>query len=715
MKQSTLEDVIKAITNYRESDTTSPLFVVVDADSDYNEILNKYHTAKRKYVSTYCSGDFFPNYDDLCVDVTESTDNILLLGLGEAIKLSGDSSILGRFFDMYPASKVVILCRGIREEIKELCSYDKKLSSPRRLCILPPAKGYTIINVKTDVNFPAIEGIGEILRQMESGNSKTLYVKTQQTIKFTREIRSAYEVIAMKIPSFMAEQDWIDDSKWAEFLKDNALEGYSFLHWRTFLKHKMTSPSDCYLKYVVHKANDYPAYKKLLFTALFDFDPKDKKFEEMYTLRKTLLKDLGDGEVSGYVAETKIKDDQRIFYLTDNTGVERKAILETLAETAIIPPEIGLIYPALREYLHDYTFTHKELGNMLTTYFSEYKHQKITNRIWPEFYQRVLDMAVDGERPYTKLETRGFVLDKLRGKGSSLYWVDALGVEFLGYIQCLAKTFGLKISIHVVQTNLPSITSLNKDFYETWGNDTQQTKALDRIKHEGEQEYSYDNSKLPIHLPEELQIVERVFDKISSYLGQKKADKIIIVSDHGASRLAVINEQENQWQMASKGKHSGRCCPCDEADVKTEYATKENGFWVLANYDRFKGGRKASVEVHGGASLEEVVVPIIEVELFDNTISITNTTPVTETSFKKDAEIILFSPNKLTNVSIRIHGDSLLHDAELVSTNKHKISLLGIKKTGKYTADVFEGHNLIGQVDFEVQRESGKTQDSDWF
>ena len=29
--------------------------------------------------------------------------------------------------------------------------------------------------------------------------------------------------------------------------------------------------------------------------------------------------------------------------------------------------------------------------------------------------------------------------------------------------------------------------------------------------------------------------------------------------------------------------------------------------------DRFKGGRKANVEVHGGASLEEVAVPIIEI------------------------------------------------------------------------------------------------------
>ena len=44
-----------------------------------------------------------------------------------------------------------------------------------------------------------------------------------------------------------------------------------------------------------------------------------------------------------------------------------------------------------------------------------------------------------------------------------------------------------------------------------------------------------------------------------------------------------------------------------------EEKTKENGYWVLANYDRFKGGRPANIEVHGGATLEEVTVPVIEI------------------------------------------------------------------------------------------------------
>ena len=147
MKQSKLEDAIKAISGYMSRDSMSPFFVVVDADSDYEAIREKFKNTSSKYASEYCNGDFFPNYDALCTDIAESEHNIILFGIGEAIKLSGDAGVLGRFFDMYPASKVVVLCRGIRDEIKEYCSHDSKLGLPHRLRVLPPGKGHTIINV----------------------------------------------------------------------------------------------------------------------------------------------------------------------------------------------------------------------------------------------------------------------------------------------------------------------------------------------------------------------------------------------------------------------------------------------------------------------------------------------------------------------------------------------------------------------------------------
>ena len=101
--------------------------------------------------------------------------------------------------------------------------------------------------------------------------------------------------------------------------------------------------------------------------------------------------------------------------------------------------------------------------------------------------------------------------------------------------------------------------------------------------------------------------------KIKASILAGSYNKAIIISDHGASRLAVLHETENIWNMETKGEHSGRCCKISEIDDKPDFAIEESGYWILANYDRFSRKRRANVEVHGGASMEEVAVPIIEI------------------------------------------------------------------------------------------------------
>jgi hypothetical protein len=94
--------------------------------------------------------------------------------------------------------------------------------------------------------------------------------------------------------------------------------------------------------------------------------------------------------------------------------------------------------------------------------------------------------------------------------------------------------------------------------------------------------------------------------------------------------------------------------------------------------------------------------------LFDNKIEIINTTPVTTASFRKNAEIVLFIANNLKKVSVLVSGNR--YDAQTIG-DKHKVVFTDIEKTGKYAADVFDGDNLIGNVEFEIQRESAKEKD----
>ncbi len=713
MKTVSVEYALESILKYFKSDVATPFLVAVDDDIEYATLANELAALTQMHVSSFCAEeDAFPDNDALFTILSKATKNILLIGFGENVRLTGNTSILGRLKDLQVSSKVVALCRGVRKEAMELCLADPKFGTARRTCLLKAGTPFNVVSFPESLNIPAEVGLKALLNRLECGTSKTVFVKTTLPLKNIREVHSAHDALQQIFPTFPLHSACLPDSSWKEYLADNNLEGYELFHWRNFLKLKLAPPENDYLRYVIDNSNDLNHYKKLIFSALLDFSPNDIAFDSMYRERKTLLSNVHDNDIAEYIAETKVKDSNRVYYLTDNTAAERQAIIETFDGVIEVSNNLKLIYPYLADYLCDYCFT-GEIGDLLTLYFSEYKRQKLTNRLSSKFHQKVISLAADGFRPYNCLKTRGEVLDAIEKDNSALYWIDALGVEYLGYIQNRAQALGLKITIHTVRANLPSITSFNNDFFDSWNSDKVQTKKLDKIKHDGELDFNYQTTKLPIHLEKELQIIEDSLRWAGAKLAGKSYNKVILISDHGASRLAVINEQECKWEMSSKGQHSGRCCPCSEADVKSEYATKENGFWVLANYDRFKGGRKASVEVHGGATLEEVVVPLIEMELFDNKISVTNTTPQTTTSFKKNAEIVLFSISPLKNLSARICEKR--YAAENLGNHKHKIIFPDIKKSGIYTTDVFEGDNLIGKVEFEIRRESGGTNDDDWF
>ena len=86
---------------------------------------------------------------------------------------------------------------------------------------------------------------------------------------------------------------------------------------------------------------------------------------------------------------------------------------------------------------------------------------------------------------YTHLPTRDNAIKAIADKSSTyLYWIDALGVEYLSYITALAKKKGLSIRVDIGRSDLPTITSINKQFYEQWmGGKKYKEEQLDNIKH----------------------------------------------------------------------------------------------------------------------------------------------------------------------------------------------------------------------------------------
>ncbi|MBQ5565180.1 MAG: BREX-4 system phosphatase PglZ, partial [Clostridia bacterium] len=307
------------------------------------------------------------------------------------------------------------------------------------------------------------------------------------------------------------------------------------------------------------------------------------------------------------------------------------------------------------------------------------------------------------ERLFYKLLPRSSVLSSMDRRKAQGFFFDALGVEYLSYIIAKCEQYGMIYEISIVRSELPSITVINDDYKQYF--DTKNISELDELKHHS-QIYDYQKCAYPIHIFRELEIIDRQLRLIRSQLIENDSfDRAVIISDHGASRLAVIYKHENQSQIQldEKGEHSGRCCMANE-DPNIPEAAYENGFAVLGNYDRFKGGRKANLEVHGGASLEEVVIPIITLSLRPENVEYYFVDPIIKYKATKPCEIVLFSNIPMKAPKICVEG--IFYNGMFQGDHKHALfSMPELKRVRDYQAYVYDGNTNSGVVlTFSIER-----------
>ena len=145
--------------------------------------------------------------------------------------------------------------------------------------------------------------------------------------------------------------------------------------------------------------------------------------------------------------------------------------------------------------------------------------------------------------------------------------------------------------------------------------------------------------------------------------------------------------------------------------MKTAYPAiihleEDNGYWVLANYDRFKGGRQASVEVHGGASIEEVTVPIIEITQKQSNIEafITDDSKTILLGAKEHAIVKIYVSIKSDNISIKL-DDRYFDATASADPFVYIIDLPDYTKKGTYDFEIINGSDVIAiEQRFEIKK-----------
>lgn len=768
-----IQEVIKKIDRYLKKDDVEPLIVDVQNGADLDAIMIHYKLPQNVFLcasdTEFCKTDEFPIIPNILERLSNENRNFFVSEISSFFMLKGEKALvqeLKELLSMRIAGHVVILTFQCAEYLRTLIKNDRRLDS--RVCILDgvqsvrPRLVFTEAGIKLTGASTAIKGLQGIAKAVESSTAEVLYIETQKSkdnypfsLYAISDLKDPYEVLCHLdgmtfglAESYGSKEDWQyalaefqEHPSWQQLIsaKIGSINNLDIVistyqqnsadkkwRWLFFIGLKLFhAGDDLYLNKAIEAASSPSGLIHNLYRTILEVEPTDSTFVSIYERRKVHLNAIGNplDEVNTFCKIVQSKGKYALYYLTDNTIQEKELIFRLLDrysedfERAELFSILERVYPDLYAYLTPYRFKNQ----LLDSYFQEYKYQKIVNKIFPDFMEIVEKQAVN--RDYNIiLPPRSSVIEKIDVTNAQTYFTDAMGVEYLGYIVSRCHALKLMAKITVCRCELPSITSRNKEFWDVLS--TEQfpiitVDKIDKIKHHGEEGYDYsrEDRKLPIHLIRELELIDELLKKIKTNLANGTYQKAILISDHGASRLAVIHETENLWEMESNGQHSGRCCPKSEIDERPDSATDAEDFWALANYDRFKGSRKANVEVHGGATLEEIAVPIIELSNLNDAIEVKimpidsaasfADIPEITVSFRKKAAIKIFATEKLTDVSVVIDGH--VYEANPIDDNFYVVKeMTEIRRAKTYSVDVLAGGIPVAtDLQLRVKKESG--------
>ena len=725
------------------SAVNKPYFLFVD-DDRYLQVKDDLSALGLKIIrmSDFCNNDDrIPDFDELlshidAADVNADGKKFVVTGLGEFLALLGKErarSALSKLKDCFVGgARVILLLRGLKSLIDELKA-DPRFDS-RRYCVIGEAQcRLSFIFVPQNIGLPALKGFKEMLMALESGKNGDILASTTMSFNDAllpvHKISSTYEMIKLYVKEFPLDKSLGSDEYWGELLTElkenewnidsvfkkhninnldddfyNQISGRKYSDWLYFicLKYKPGYPKNSYLRFVLEKTDKFDDIKRNVLNSIIDIDRTDDNFSKFYQERKTIIEKFPEHEIASFVRDNRLNISESIYKLTDCKQVEREEIIRWLSENGLIS---GLeeIYPLLADYLKPYVFK----STLLTDYFERYKRQKLLNKLEPDFLEKVNEFAVS--RKFNQLSTRDEILSKIEKDGTHLYWLDALGVEYLGLIEALAQQKNLSIKISIARAELPTITSINRNFYDAWQGEKESNPELDEIKHKDKGGYDNTKNEQPVHLVKELDIIANMIEKAAIKLtSDKKCKRFLIVSDHGASRLAVLRKQEEKYDTDTSGKHSGRCCKLFKP-YDLPFATEENDYLVLADYGRFKKSRAANVEVHGGASLEEVVIPIIELSLKDTVITVRLVKEMITVDFRTGGQVELFFNTPIDdNQDVSLLLKEKRYCASRIDDQHFCVNLTDIKKAGDYYADVCVGDDFINKILIKAESKSGK-------
>lgn len=734
----------------------SKVFVInVNSIESYFQIYQHFPETQKIHLSKYAENDEYPYIERCYSDISDqvSENNLLVIGFSQHFSVLSERDRTYIFFKILnlklnsnPIHAVIFLFYGYNDFFRKKISEDPRLN-----------EWIFLLNDRSELPYPEmtfispdtnIKCVGEILQdyahylsRLERDPQKSLVVCTQFGRSLCPKlpypitsISSAYDLLVkMKDLPSNIPQESLSESEWAELFSASQNESiYQYLskeypsrdlqsvflgfsqdtkkkkRW-LYLKYlEGLQQTTSYLGHVLHLSTSFDDFQRRFFEELLEIPRSDKKFSAWYYERREGIRQVFPDKsesILTYIQKAKTLGDEMIYYLTDLSKEEKQSILRWISQHPDSPLEsLDEIYPDLSSYLSPYQFSGHE---NFTEYFQEYKIQKVRNILKPEFLETVQEFSAIEKHPYLSLDTRPAILEKIGYDPTNVYWfIDCLGSEYLGFITKFFSNRDVAMRVQIVSATLPTETEYNTEFRQDYGKSLKSWKKLDEIKHDGDDTPSSENESVPTYIVEELESLKKCLEKISADLVDHK--KVVVISDHGSSRLCVLNYKGGQTSSIKVNADNVkvRYCQNPSDDLSSFLGLiREGEYQVWANYNRFSVQGGPRWEVHGGATLEEVVIPIIELTKRDRTYQIVCLQDTIKV--KPMAKVCLeFTVSPICDREITAFIRDINKEFVCNKENQERwaCELPENIKAGSYTATVrYQGQD-IGEVTFSIEK-----------
>lgn len=321
---------------------------------------------------------------------------------------------------------------------------------------------------------------------------------------------------------------------------------------------------------------------------------------------------ISDADIRQFIVRCVGESTSRLApWLNCGTGAERAELLRRCAVDDLVSKAVKVVYPEAATYLNaDPLF-----GDVaLEEYFREYRELKMVGRVTPEFHERVQRLV-----PPSSVQSRDVILQKYASdNGCALLVVDAMGAEWLPMLVALARQRNMGVdSIEIGQACLPTSTHFNNIHWPDATRRLPDIKRFDNIAHNGAE--THEARRAEENLTAALDVIgSEVLPRVAD--GLTRFERLLVTADHGSSRLAVL-----AWQAEPK---LARTLACEAGVEVADWRYRERAMqgecppeleetldgrhWVMRGYNRLpKKGGGQGFELHGGATLEERLVPVV--------------------------------------------------------------------------------------------------------